>query len=106
VSLGILDKQIAAQLAAAFAADLEFTEEIRLAAWSRRSALHKLRDATSYRLNETDVRTQVLQKKAPPDGTAGRGRSERTAGCGVANLARSAAADETDDRQQDDGADQ
>lgn len=52
VSLGIVDGAIAAELKAAFERDLESTEEIELERWQKRSWLHKLRDAASYRFNE------------------------------------------------------
>lgn len=52
VSLGIVDKEIAAELTAAFERDLESTEEIKLEEWQQRALLHKLRDAASYSFNE------------------------------------------------------
>lgn len=52
VSLGVVDAAIAAELKAAFEHDARSAVEITLADWNRRSPLHKLRDAASYRLNE------------------------------------------------------
>jgi cardiolipin synthase len=52
VSLGIVDPEIAAQLAAAFEDDLRSCREIRLDAWLREPWSHRLRDRLSWRLNE------------------------------------------------------
>jgi cardiolipin synthase len=52
VRLGIVDPQIAAQLAAAFDDDLRSCREIRLDAWLREPWSHRLRDRLSWRLNE------------------------------------------------------
>jgi cardiolipin synthase len=52
VSLGVLDRDVAAELTAVFEADLRHATEITLAGWKARPFAHKLRDALSYRLNE------------------------------------------------------
>jgi cardiolipin synthase len=52
VSLGVLDRAIAAELKAAFEKDLESAVEIDFERWRRRSKLHKLRDFVAYRFNE------------------------------------------------------
>ena len=52
VSLGVVDRAIAAELKAAFEDDLKSAEEIQLEDWKARALRHKLRDAPSYRLNE------------------------------------------------------
>ena len=52
VSLGIVDRAIAAELKAAFENDLKSAAEIKLDDWIARPWTHKLRDALSYRMNE------------------------------------------------------
>ncbi|HET9768260.1 MAG TPA: phospholipase D-like domain-containing protein [Thermoanaerobaculia bacterium] len=52
ISLGIMDEDIAAELRAAFQRDMEACQPIELQEWRRRSALHKLRDWASYRIND------------------------------------------------------
>jgi cardiolipin synthase A/B len=51
-SVGIIDRDIAAQLTAAFEHDLESAVEFRLDAWKKRGAWHRFVDWISYPLNE------------------------------------------------------
>jgi cardiolipin synthase len=48
VNIGILDPNVAAQLRAAFAADLAYAKERTLKEWENRSLWHKLIDAMAY----------------------------------------------------------
>jgi cardiolipin synthase len=48
VSMGVLDPAIAAQLKAAFEADMRFARRVNLKAWSERSVWHKLQDGVAY----------------------------------------------------------
>jgi cardiolipin synthase len=52
VSLGIVDRAIAAELREAFFADLKHCRRIELESWRRRSLWHRVQDWGSYRLNE------------------------------------------------------
>jgi len=51
-SVGLIDRQVAAQLEAAFAADLRDCKQLDLATWRRRSPWHRLADRLSYMVNE------------------------------------------------------
>jgi cardiolipin synthase A/B len=51
-SVGLIDSQVAAQLKAAFDADLRRCKRLDARAWSRRSLWHKIEDNASYLLNE------------------------------------------------------
>jgi cardiolipin synthase A/B len=51
-SVGLIDREVAAELRAAFAADLASCRAFQLGTWSRRSAWHRLEDRFSYMLNE------------------------------------------------------
>jgi cardiolipin synthase A/B len=51
-SVGLIDPQVAAQLKAAFEADLRGSQRFDARSWSRRSLWHKLEDNVSYLLNE------------------------------------------------------
>ncbi|HYH45828.1 MAG TPA: phospholipase D-like domain-containing protein [Thermoanaerobaculia bacterium] len=51
-SVGIIDRDIAAQLTEAFERDLESAVEFRLDAWQKRGAWHRIVDRVSYSLNE------------------------------------------------------
>jgi cardiolipin synthase len=51
-SVGIIDRDIAAQLTEAFERDLEHGVEFRLEAWQKRGAWHRFVDWISYPLNE------------------------------------------------------
>lgn len=48
VSIGVLDPNVAAQLRAAFEADLRFARRVRLDQWEDRSVWHKLQDGVAY----------------------------------------------------------
>jgi cardiolipin synthase len=48
VSLGVLDPGVAAQLRAAFLADLRFARPVKLEAWRERSLWHKAMDGVAY----------------------------------------------------------
>ncbi|HEX8255347.1 MAG TPA: cardiolipin synthase [Thermoanaerobaculia bacterium] len=48
VSIGVLDRDIAAQLRGAFAADLRHARRVNLEAWKDRSLWHKLQDGVAY----------------------------------------------------------
>ena len=48
VSIGIVDRAVAAQLKAAFEADLRFARRVNLDAWKDRSVWHKLQDGVAY----------------------------------------------------------
>ncbi|HYO75316.1 MAG TPA: cardiolipin synthase [Thermoanaerobaculia bacterium] len=48
VSIGVLDRDVAAQLRAAFAADLRYARRVNLEAWKDRSLWHKLQDGVAY----------------------------------------------------------
>ena len=50
VSIGVIDAKIATKLVAAFEADLEFSREITLADWGRRTLWHRTMDALAYRV--------------------------------------------------------
>ena len=51
-SVGLIDPGVAAQLEAAFKADLRDARELNLQTWSQRSLWHKFQDRVSYMLNE------------------------------------------------------
>ncbi|MFL6232826.1 MAG: phospholipase D-like domain-containing protein, partial [Thermoanaerobaculia bacterium] len=51
-SVGLIDPQVAAQLKAAFDADLQRCKRLDARAWSQRSLWHKIEDNASYLLNE------------------------------------------------------
>jgi cardiolipin synthase len=51
-SVGLIDSRVAAQLKAAFEADLGRCKRLDARTWSQRSAWHKLADFSSYLLNE------------------------------------------------------
>jgi cardiolipin synthase len=51
-SVGLIDPAVAAQLKAAFEADLKDCKQLNLETWRQRSAWHKLEDRVSYMLNE------------------------------------------------------
>lgn len=51
-SVGLIDPAVAAQLKAAFAADLEDCTQVNLETWTHRSFWHKLEDRVSYSINE------------------------------------------------------
>ena len=51
-SVGLIDPQVAAQLTAAFAADLVHCQRLDARTWKQRSLWHKLEDNVSYLLNE------------------------------------------------------
>jgi cardiolipin synthase len=51
-SVGLIDRQVADQLKAAFEADLKHCKRLAARTWSRRSLWHKLADNASYLLNE------------------------------------------------------
>jgi cardiolipin synthase len=48
VSIGVLDPAVAAQLRAAFDADLKYARQVNLQAWADRSVWHKLQDGVAY----------------------------------------------------------
>jgi cardiolipin synthase len=48
VSIGVLDRNVAAQLRAAFDADLRFARQVDLKTWRDRSVWHKLQDGVAY----------------------------------------------------------
>lgn len=48
VSMGVLDPAVAAQLRAAFHADMRFARAVNLNAWKNRSVWHKLQDGVAY----------------------------------------------------------
>lgn len=52
ISLGILDEGIAAELSAAFEADLAHAERLDLRRWRRRSPFHQALDAVSFLVHE------------------------------------------------------
>jgi cardiolipin synthase len=51
-SVGLIDPAVAAQLRAAFAADLKDSTQVNLQTWTHRSFWHKLEDRVSYSINE------------------------------------------------------
>jgi cardiolipin synthase len=51
-SVGLIDPQVAAQLKAAFEADLRRSQRFDTRTWSQRSVWHKLEDYLSYGINE------------------------------------------------------
>jgi cardiolipin synthase len=51
-SVGLIDRQVAGELKAAFEADLERCKRLDARSWSRRSLWHKFEDSASYLLNE------------------------------------------------------
>lgn len=51
-SVGLIDHQVAAQLKAAFEADLKNCKQLDLETWRRRSFWHQLEDRLSYMVNE------------------------------------------------------
>jgi len=51
-SVGLIDRDVAAQLKAAFAADLRDCKRLDLATWRQRSVWHRLADRLSYLVNE------------------------------------------------------
>jgi cardiolipin synthase A/B len=51
-SVGLIDRQVAAQLKAAFEADLQHCQRFNARTWSQRSLWHKLEDFLSYGINE------------------------------------------------------
>lgn len=51
-SVGLIDPAVAAQLKAAFEADLRDCKQLTLETWRQRSAWHKLEDRVSYMMNE------------------------------------------------------
>ena len=48
VSMSVLDADVAAQLRAAFDADLRYAKQVNLEAWKDRSVWHKLQDGVAY----------------------------------------------------------
>jgi cardiolipin synthase len=48
VSMGVLDPAVAAQLRAAFDADLRYAREVHFKPWQERSVWHKLQDGVAY----------------------------------------------------------
>ncbi|HYK01357.1 MAG TPA: cardiolipin synthase [Thermoanaerobaculia bacterium] len=48
VSMGVLDPVVAAQLRAAFDADLTFAKQVHFETWQERSVWHKLQDGVAY----------------------------------------------------------
>lgn len=52
VSIGVIDARIAAELKAAFQADLEHSRELTLRGWSRRTLAHRALDALAYRIRD------------------------------------------------------
>jgi cardiolipin synthase len=52
VSIGIVDREIAAQLRAAFFADMKFARERKLEEWQNRPLWHKMQDGIAYLANE------------------------------------------------------
>jgi cardiolipin synthase len=52
ISLGILDEAVAAELTAAFEADRAHCRRLELAAWRRRSTLHRVLDAVAFMVHE------------------------------------------------------
>jgi cardiolipin synthase len=51
-SVGLIDREVAATLRAAFRADLAQSKELRLASWRERGAWHRVVDRVSYAVNE------------------------------------------------------
>jgi cardiolipin synthase len=51
-SVGLIDRQVAGELKAAFEADLERCKRLDASTWSRRSLWHKFEDSASYLFNE------------------------------------------------------
>jgi cardiolipin synthase len=52
ISLGILDEAVAAELTAAFEVDRAHCRRLELAAWRRRSTLHRVLDAVAFMVHE------------------------------------------------------
>jgi cardiolipin synthase len=52
ITLGILDKDIAARLDAMFEKYARRAEEIQVEKWRKRGVLHKLKDNAAYLLND------------------------------------------------------
>jgi cardiolipin synthase len=51
-SVGLIDRQVAGELKAAFEADLKRCKRLDPRVWSQRSLWHKFEDSASYLLNE------------------------------------------------------